>query len=58
LGCLTEQLYLIDFQKINTIDNQQAKKVMQLAAMACNLKKYLKFTQKLARSEAKTLVFV
>ena len=53
-----EQLYLVDFQKINTIDNQQAKKVMQLAAMAYNSKKYLKFTQKLTKFEAKVLGFV
>jgi len=31
---------------------------MHLAAMAYNLKKYLKFTQKLAKSEAKSLGFV
>ena len=30
---------------------------MHLAAMAYNLKKYLKFTQKLAKSEAKALAF-
>ena len=31
---------------------------MHLAAMAYNLKKYLKFTQKLAKSEAKALALI
>jgi hypothetical protein len=42
-------------RKINTIGVQQANKVMHRAAIAYNLKKYLKFTQKRARSEAKVL---
>jgi len=42
-------------RKINTIGIKQANKVMHLAAMAYNLKKYLKFIQKLAKSEAKSL---
>jgi len=42
-------------RKINTIRLQQANKVMHLSAIAYNLKKYLKFTQKQAKSEAKAL---
>jgi len=42
-------------RKVNSIGIKQANKVMHLAAMAYNLKKYLKFTQKLAKSEAKAL---
>jgi len=45
-------------RKINTIGIVQANKVMHLAAMAYNLKKYLKFTQKLTKSSAKALVFL
>ena len=33
-------------RKINTIEIEQANKVMHLSAMAYNLKKYLKFTHK------------
>ena len=51
-GTLTQFMGL---RKINTIGIQQANKVMHLAAMAYNLKPYLKFTQKRARSEAKVL---
>ena len=51
-GTLTQFMGL---RKINTLGIQQANKVMHLSAMAYNLKKYLKFTQKLARSEAKSL---
>ncbi|WOC39963.1 transposase [Polaribacter sp. HL-MS24] len=54
-GTLTQFMGL---RKINTIGIQQANKVMHLAAMAYNLKKYLKFTQKLAKSKAKALGFV
>ncbi|WP_051568386.1 IS1182 family transposase [Crocinitomix catalasitica] len=51
-GTLTQFMGL---RKVNTIGIKQANKVMHLAAMAYNLKKYLKFTQKLAKSEAKAL---
>ena len=54
-GTLTQFMGL---RKINTLGIQQANKVMQLAAMAYNLKKYVKFTQKLAKSEAKSLASV
>jgi len=53
-GTLTQFMGL---RKINTLGIQQANKVMHLSAMAYNLKKYLKLTQKLARSEAKSLAF-
>lgn len=46
-GTLTQYLGL---RKINTIGIKQANKVMHLSAMAYNLKKYLKFTQKLVKS--------
>ena len=49
-GTLTQFMGL---RKINTIGIKQANKVMHLSAMAYNLKKYLKFTQKLIKSEAK-----
>lgn len=42
-------------RKINMIGIAQANKVMHLAAMAYNLKKYLKFTQKPAKIKAKAL---
>lgn len=51
-GTLTQ---FMGMRKINTIGLDQANKVMHLAAIAYNLKKYLKFTQKLAKSEAKAL---
>ncbi len=51
-GTLTQFMGL---RKINTIGLQQANKVMHLSAMAYNLKKYLKFTQKRAKSGAKAL---
>jgi len=54
-GTLTQFMSL---RQMNTLGIQQANKVMHLAAMAYNLKKYLKFTQKLAKSEAKSLGFV
>jgi len=54
-GTLTQFMGL---RKINTLGIQQANKVMHLAAMAYNLKKYVKFTQKLVKSEAKSLAFV
>ncbi|SEA60941.1 Transposase DDE domain-containing protein [Bizionia paragorgiae] len=51
-GTLTQFMGLI---KINTIKIKQANKVMHLAALAYNLKKYLKFTQKLSKTKAKAL---
>ena len=52
-GTLTQFMGL---RKINTIGIEQANKVMHLSAMAYNLKKYLKFTQKRAKSGANALV--
>ncbi|WP_218915846.1 IS1182 family transposase, partial [Nitrosococcus oceani] len=48
-GTLTQFMGL---RKINTIGLEQANKVMHLSAIAYNLKKYLKFTQKRAKSGA------
>jgi hypothetical protein len=48
-GTLTQFMGL---RKINTIGIGQANKVMHLAAIAYNLKKYLKFTQKQVKSGA------
>jgi len=50
-GTLTQFMGL---RKINTIGIQQANKVMHLSAIAYNLKKYLKFTSKVVRSDAKS----
>ena len=50
-GTLTQFMGL---RKINTIGIDQANKVMHLSAAAYNLKKYLKFVTKKAKSEAKT----
>ncbi len=52
-GTLKEYMGL---RKINTIGIKQANKVMHLSAMAYNLKKYLKFTQKRVKSEAKSIL--
>lgn len=52
-GTLTQFLGL---RKINTIGIKQANKVMHLSAIAYNLKKYLKFIEKRAKSEAKSLM--
>jgi DDE family transposase len=52
-GTLTQFMGL---RKVNTIGLEQANKVMHLAAIAYNLKKYLKFIQKRAKSGAKALV--
>jgi len=49
-GTLTQFMGL---RKINTIGLSQANKVMHLSATAYNLKKYLKFTQKLVKSGVK-----
>jgi hypothetical protein len=54
-GKLTQFMGL---SKINTIGIAQANKIMHLAAMAYNLKKYLKFTQKLTKSKARALGFL
>ncbi len=50
-GTLTQ---FLGMRKVNTIGIQQANKVMLLAAMAYNLKKYLKFTTKTVQSMAKS----
>ena len=44
-------------RKINTIGIEQANKVMHLSAIAFNLKKYLKFTQKRVKSGAGALTY-
>ena len=51
-GTLTQFMGL---RKINTIGIQQANKVMLLAAIAYNLKKYLKFSSKVVTSDAQSL---
>jgi IS5 family transposase len=48
-GTLTQFMGL---RKINTIGLKQANKVMHMAAMAYNLKKYLKFISKTVKSDA------
>lgn len=45
-------------RKVNTKGIKQANKCMHLAVMAYNLKKYLKFIQKLQQSAAKTADFL
>lgn len=52
-GTLTQFLGL---RKVNTIGLKQANKCMHMAAMAYNLKKYLKFIEKRSKSKAKALV--
>ncbi|TYB74034.1 transposase [Bizionia myxarmorum] len=54
-GTLTQFMGL---RKINTIGINQTNKVMYLAAIAYNLKKHLKFTQKLSKTKAKALVLI
>ncbi len=49
-GTLTQYMGM---RKVNTKGIKQAHKVMLMAAMAYNLKKYLKFTRKLANSQVK-----
>ena len=51
-GTLTQFMGL---RKINTLGLKQANKVMHFSAIAYNLKKYLKFTQKRAESGARIL---
>ena len=55
-GTLTQHLGL---RKINTIGIQQANKVMHMSAIAYNIKKYMKFISKKAKSkiENKCLIF-
>ena len=53
-GTLTQFMGL---RKINTIGLKQANKVMHLSAIAYNLKKYLKFTEKRSKSRAGMLGF-
>ncbi len=56
LGTLTQFMGL---RKVNTIGLKQANKCMHLAAMAYNLKKYLKFTEKHVKSGARAIgVFI
>lgn len=50
-GTLTQ---FLGMRKVNTIGIQQANKVMLMAAVAYNLKKYLKFTSKTVQSMAKS----
>lgn len=54
-GTLTQFMRL---RKITTMGISQANKVMHLSAMAYNLKKYLKFTQKLAKSGARAFAYL
>lgn len=54
-GTLTQFMGL---RKINTIGISQANKVMHLSAMAYNLKKYLKFTNKKVKSGAVSAVLL
>ena len=52
-GTLTQFMGL---RKINTIGIKQANKVMHLSAIAYNLKKYLKFINKIVKSDAGVLL--
>ena len=54
-GTLTPSLGM---RKVNTIGIQQANKVMLMAAVAYNMKKYLRFTSKTVQSMAKSAVSV
>ena len=45
-------------RKINTLGIKQANKVMHMAGIAYNLKKYLKFITKTAKSGARSLGLV
>lgn len=54
-GTLTQ---FMGMRKINTLGIKQASKVMHMAAMAYNLKKYLKFTQKKVKSGAKSIALL
>ncbi|CAZ97333.1 IS1182 family transposase [Zobellia galactanivorans] len=52
-GTLTQ---FMGMRKVNTIGLEQANKVMHLSAIAYNLKKYLKFTEKRSKSGAESFV--
>ncbi len=54
-GTLTQFMGL---RKINTIGIKQANKVMHMAAIAYNLKKYLKFSSKVVTSDAASLTSI
>lgn len=54
-GTLTQ---FMGMRKVNTIGIHQANKVMMMAAMAYNLKKYVKFTQNKVVSLAKTAEYL
>ena len=54
-GTLTQFMGL---RKVNTIGIKQANKCMHLSAIAYNLKKYLKFTQKRTKSGAGCLALL
>ncbi|WP_430409311.1 IS1182 family transposase [Kordia sp.] len=54
-GTLKEYMGL---RKINTLGIKQANKVMHMAAIAYNLKKYLKFIEKTAKSGARSLALI
>ena len=54
-GTLTQFMGL---RKINTIGIEQANKVMHMSAIAYNIKKYLKFINKVVTSDAQSLVFI
>lgn len=54
-GSLTQ---FTGLRKINTLGLKQANKVMHLSAIAYNLKKDLKFTQKRVKSGARNKVFI
>lgn len=53
-GTLTQFMGL---RKINTIGIEQANKVMQMAAIAYNIKKYLKFTAKIVKTNKQRVAF-
>lgn len=53
-GTLTQFMGL---RKINTIGIKQANKVTHMAAIAYNIKKYLKFTQKTVNTNKQRLAF-
>ena len=53
-GTLTQFMGL---RKINTIGIKQANKVMHMAAIAYNLKKYLRFITKTVQTNRDVLVF-
>ena len=55
LGTLPQFMGL---RKVNTKGIKQANKVMHMAAIAYNLKKYLKFITKTAKSGARSLVAI